>query len=134
MKLNLTAHNLTTIQWWVNASHATHKDCLGHMGAMMSLGKGATISFSNKLKINTKSSTKSELFGANQALSSILCTRHFIEAQGYSVEQNILFQDNQSTICLEANGSFPSSKHTKHIKCSYFFTRDKIIDGNLEVI
>jgi hypothetical protein len=49
---------------------------------MISLGKGAAISFSNKQKINTKSSKESELVGANQALSSILHTQHFIEAQG----------------------------------------------------
>jgi hypothetical protein len=60
----------------------------------MSLGKGAAISFSNKQKINTKSSTESELVSANQALSSTLHTQHFIEAQGYSVKQNLLFQDN----------------------------------------
>jgi hypothetical protein len=65
MKLNLSANNLTTIQWWVNTSYTTHDDCQGHMGAMMSLGKGATISFSNKLKVNTKSSTESELVGAD---------------------------------------------------------------------
>jgi hypothetical protein len=41
----------------------------------------------------------------------------FIEAQGYSVEQNLLFQDNQSTMHLKVNGSFFSSKCTKHIKC-----------------
>jgi hypothetical protein len=69
MKLNLTAHNLTTILWWVDALHATHEDCCGHMGAMIFLGKGATISLSNKLKINTKNSTKSELVGADQVLS-----------------------------------------------------------------
>jgi hypothetical protein len=90
MKLN-TAHNLTTIRWWFDASHATHKDCCSHMGAMMSLSKGATISFLNKLKINTKSSTKSEVIGANQALSSILHTHYFIKAQGYSIKQNIVF-------------------------------------------
>ena len=98
MKLNLSADNLTTIGWWVDASHAVHNDCLGHTGAMMSLGKGAAISFSNKHKINTKSSSESKLVSADQALSSILHTRYFIEAQGYSVEQNILFQDNQSTM------------------------------------
>jgi hypothetical protein len=135
MKLNLTAHNLTTIQWWVDALHATHKDSRGHMGAMMSLGKGATIIFSNKLKTNTKSSTKSELIGANQALSSILHMRYFIEAQGYSIEKNIFLQDNQSTMHLQINGWFSSFKRTKHIKCrSYFFIRDKINDGNLKVI
>ncbi len=74
MKLNLSAINLTTSHWWVDASHATYDNCCGHMGAMMSLGIGATISFSNKLKIATKSSTKSELVGADQALLSIIHT------------------------------------------------------------
>ena len=94
MKLNLSADNLTTIRWWVDASHAVHDNCRGHTGAMMSMGKGAAISFSNKHKLNTKSSSKSKLVSADQALSSILHTRYFIEAQGYSDEQNMLFQDN----------------------------------------
>jgi hypothetical protein len=70
MKLNLSANNLTTIHWWVGASHATHNNCHRHLGTMMSLGKGATISFSNKLKIATKNSTKSKLVDADQALLS----------------------------------------------------------------
>jgi hypothetical protein len=125
MKLNLSANNLTVICWWVDASHATHDNCRGHMGTMMSLSKGATISFSNKLKITTKSSTESKLMGTDQALSSILHNYYFIEAQGYSVKQNILFQDNQSTMPLEVNGSFSSSKQAKHVKCRYFF-REKL--------
>jgi hypothetical protein len=134
MKLNLTAHNLNTIQWWVNALHATCKDCRGHMGAVVSLGKGATISFSNKLKINAKSSTKSELIGTNKALFSILHTRYFIEAQGYSIKQNILFRNILLAMYLEVNGLFSSSKCTKHIKWRYFFIHDKINNGNLKVI
>jgi hypothetical protein len=110
MKLNLSANNLTTICWWVDASHATYDNCHGHMGAMMSLGKGATISFSNKLKIATKSSTKSKLVGADQALSAIFHTHYFIETQRYSVKQNILFQDNQSTMHFKVNGSFSGLK------------------------
>ncbi len=82
----------------------------------MSLGKGAAISFSNKQKINPKSTNKPELFGANQAFSPILHTGYFIEIQGYSVKQNLLFQDNQSMMCLEVNESLSSSKCTKHIK------------------
>ncbi len=35
---------------------------------------------------------------------------------------------------LEVNDSFPSSKRTKHIKCRYFFIRDKINNGDLEVV
>jgi hypothetical protein len=82
MKLNLSADNLATIRCWVDATHMVHDDCQEHTGAMMSIGKGVAISFSNEQKINTKSSTESELVGANQALSSILHTQHFIEAQG----------------------------------------------------
>jgi hypothetical protein len=133
-KLNLCSDNLTTILWWVDTSHVVHNDCRGHTGAMMSLRTGSAIIFSNKQKINTKSSTELELVGANQALSSILHTQHFIEAQGYSVKQNLLFQDNQSTMRLEVNGSFSSSKCTNHIKCQYFFICDKIADGDLKVL
>ena len=43
----------------------------------------------------------SGLVGADQAISFILHTIYFIEAQGYSVKQNILFQDSQSTMQLE---------------------------------
>jgi hypothetical protein len=103
MKLNLSTDNLTTICWWVDMSHAVHDNCHGHTGVMMFLGKGAATSSSNKQKNNTESSTESKLVGANQALSSILHTQHFIEAQGYSVKQNLIFQDNQSTMHLEFN-------------------------------
>jgi hypothetical protein len=111
MKLNLSVDNLATIRWWVNASHAILDNCRGHMASMMSIVKGAAISFSNTQKLNTKSSTESELVGADQVFSSILHTRYFlIEAQGYSIEQKILFQDNQSTMRLEVNDSFNWTK------------------------
>jgi len=113
MKLNLSAENFTCLKWWVDASQATHKDCGGHTGAMLSLGKGSAISLSNKHKINTKSSTESKLVGVDQALPSILHTQNFIEAQGFTVEQNIIFQDNQSTMQLCGNGSASSSKRKK---------------------
>jgi hypothetical protein len=35
---------------------------------------------------------------------------------------------------LEVNGSFSSSKCTKHIKGRYFFIRDKIKNGDLKVV
>ena len=77
---------------------------------MMSLGKGATMSMSRGQKLNTKSSTESELVGIDDALPQILWGKYFIEAQGYTVEHNILLQDNKSTILLATNGKFSSSK------------------------
>ena len=133
MKLVLCIDDLSKIMWWVDASDRTHEDCKGHTGAMMSLGGGAVISSSQKQKINTKSSTESELVAIDDALTTILWTLYFIEAQGYSIEQNIVFEDNLSTINLAVNGKFSSSKRTKHIKAWYFFVKDKIEEGELEI-
>ena len=41
LPLILEIDNLNIIKWWVDISYATHPDCKGHTGAMMSLGKGA---------------------------------------------------------------------------------------------
>ena len=99
----------------------------------MSLGGGAVISSSEKQKINTKSSTESELVAIDDSLTTILWTLYFIEAQGYSIEQNIIFEDNLSKINLAVNGKFLSSKRTKHIKARYFFIKDKMEEGKVEI-
>ena len=72
MKLLLSIDDLSKIMWWVDASDRTHEDCKGHTGAMMSLGGGAVLSSSRKQKINTKSSTESELVALDDALTTIL--------------------------------------------------------------
>ena len=133
MKLTLTIDNMSMIRWWVDASDRTHHDCKGHTGSMMSLGGGAIVSSSTKHKINTKSSTESELVALDDALPMILWCLYFIEAQGYTVEQNVVFQDNQSTMRLAVNGSLSSTKRTKHIKARYYFIKDKIEEGELDV-
>lgn len=73
----------------------------------MSLGKGSPYSFSKKQKINTKSSTKAELVGVDDGMSLVIWTRNFLEAQGYVVTDNVVYQDNQSAMLLEKNGRLP---------------------------
>ena len=62
----------------------------------------------------------------DDALATILWTLYFIEAQGYSIEHNIIFEDNLSTINLAVNGTFSSSKRTKHIKARYFLSKTRL--------
>ena len=100
---------------------------------MMSLGGGAVISSLKKQKIDTKSLTESELIALDDTLTTILWTHYFIEAQGYSIEHNITFEVNLSTINLAVNGTLSSSKRTKHIKARYFFIKDKIEEGEVEI-
>jgi hypothetical protein len=58
-----------------------------------------------------------------------------MEAQGYQVEDNVLFQDNKSAILLEKNGKASSSKRTKHINIRYFFiTDDRVKKGDVSLV
>ena len=57
-----------------------------------------------KQKLNTRSSTKSELVGVDDMMPMILWTHYFLEAQGYTVKDNIVSQDNKSAILLSKNG------------------------------
>ena len=47
--LTLKAENLSSIQWWVDASFAVHRDMRSHTGSVMSMGKGGVVSNSTRL-------------------------------------------------------------------------------------
>ena len=121
------------IKWWVDASYAVHPNMRSHTGATFTLGKGSPYSISTKQKINTRSSTEAELVGVNDAMALILWTRLFIKSQGYDIKDNIVYQDNQSTILLANNGKKSSSKKTRHIEIRYFFITDNIRRNNMRV-
>ena len=95
----------------------------------MSFGKGCPISMSTKQKINTRSSTEAELVGVNDALSMILWMRNFLMDQGYNVTDNVIHQDNMSTMLLAKNGRKSSGKKTRHIEIRYYFITDNINRG-----
>ena len=99
----------------------------------MTMGKGFIMSMSRKQKLNTRSSTEGELVGADDAAQMIIWTMHFMEAQGYEVKDNILYQDNKLTIKLLENGKKSSSKRTRAINIRYFFLTDQIEKGHLRV-
>jgi hypothetical protein len=92
----------------------------GHLGGGLSLGRGFPIVISTKQKLNTRISTETDIVGADNFMAAICWTRYFMKAQGYGVKDNVLFQDNKSSILLEKNGKASSSKHTKHINIRYF--------------
>jgi hypothetical protein len=77
---------------------------------------------------------ESEIVGANDFMQAICWTQYFMEAQGYEVQDNILFQDNKSAILLEKNGKALSSKRTKHINIGYFFITDRVDKGDVSLI
>ena len=59
---------------------------------------------------------------------------YFTRAQGRAVKDNLLNEDNTSTIWLAKNGKRSSGKQTKHINIQYFFVTDKIKQGEVTII
>ena len=49
------------------------------------------------------------------------------------IAQNVLYQDNQSSIRLENNGKASSGKRTRTINIRYFFVADNVEKGNLQI-
>ena len=57
------------MKWFVDASH---DNCTGHSSGLMTMRQVAIISFSQKQKLNTKSSTKAELIAVDDGMASII--------------------------------------------------------------
>jgi hypothetical protein len=134
LPLILSANGSGILKWWVDASFAVHPNMRGHSGGGLSLGRGFPIVSSTKQKLNTRSSTETEIVGADDFMPAICWTRYFMEAQGYQVQDNVLFQDNKSAILLEKNGKASSSKRTKHINIRYFFITDRVKQGDVSLV
>jgi hypothetical protein len=130
-RLKLSADNLHVIKWFVDASFAVHPDFKSHTGAAMTMGRGSIQSLSRKHKLNTRSSTEAELVAVDDASVMILWTKLFMEAQGYEIEKNILYQDNKSAILLETNGKKSSGKRTRALNIRYFLITDQVEMGNV---
>ena len=86
-----------------------------------------------KQKLNSRSSTEAELIGVDDAITQVLWTKLFMEAQGYPIERNILYQDNKSSILLETNGRSSAGKRSRALNIRYFFVTDQVELGNVTV-
>jgi hypothetical protein len=66
-------------------------------------------------------------------IAQALWTKLFLEAKGYNVKDNVLYQDNQSAILLERNGKASSGKRTRHLNIRYFLLTDQVINNNVSI-
>jgi hypothetical protein len=83
--------------------------------------------------MNVQSSTEGELATVDNAATMILWTKLFLEAQGYYVKKNIVYQDNMSAILLESNGKKSSEKQTRALNICYFFISNQVEKGNTQI-
>ena len=100
--------------WSIDASFAVHMDMKNHTGYCLTLGIGSTISGSSTQKVNTRSSTDSELVGVDDEIGFVEWASLYSKEQvkEYPTERplkdigkkTVLLQDNTSTIKMLMGG------------------------------
>ena len=65
-----------------------------HTCGVISLGTGTVRQKSSVQKLNVKSSTEAGIAGTSEYMPYNVWFNHFMTAQGYKIEDNVLFQDN----------------------------------------
>ena len=129
----IRADNLMTLFTWIDAAYAVHGNMRSHTGGAISMGLGILHAKSSKQKLNTKSSTEAEVVGVSEYLPFNLHFVMFLREQGYTIKENILYQDNESAIKMETNGRMSCTSNSKHIDIRYFFVKDRVDKKEIEI-
>ena len=122
-----------SVQIFADASYGVHVDGKSHSGVAVTLGRGAILIHSGKQRLVVKSSAEAELVTQADSLGYGFRILNFIKAQGYDIDQGIIHQDNQAAIRLAENGRSTSNR-TRHIKIRYFFLKQFLDSGELQVV
>ena len=122
-----------TLHTWIDASHAIHDDMRGHIGSCMSTGVGIVHGKASKQKMNTKSTTESEIVGVSEYVPYKIHMLNILSGQGYDLTKKVLYQDNESAIRLIRNGRNSCTGNSRHISIRYFFVKDRVDKGEFTV-
>ena len=128
------ADSLEKLYMWIDSSYAVHPNMRSHTEGAMSFGRGIIHEKSSKQKLNTKISTEAELVAVSDYLPYHIWMINFLKYQDYNIKEKMLYQDNQSAIKMEVNGSNSCTGNSHHINVRYIFVHDRIKKGHLKVI
>ena len=114
---------------YVDASYTIHLDKRSHTGGAMSFVREVVHRKSSKQKLNTKSSTKSEVVRVSNYIPCNMSLSNFLKEQGYELIETFVYQDSQSAIKMDNSGWESCEKKSRHINVRYFFIKD-LVDKN----
>ena len=120
------ANNLFQIFMWIDAAYAVNADMRSQTGGAMSMGIGIRHGKCGKQRLNVKNLTEAELFGVSDYIVYYIWLVMFLRAQGYIMRDNILYQDNKSTILMLKNGRILCTGNSRHIDIRYFFVKYRV--------
>ena len=115
-----------------DASHLLHPEGYGHTGIIITVGDSIVYARSSKQKMQTLSSTESELIALQEASTLVVWMRYLLGDIGCPVSKpTIVTQDNQSaTIIAEQGGNF---QRTKHLVGRFNYLRERIVNGDMVI-
>ena len=122
----ICATSLTDIYTWIDDAYAVNPDMKSQTGGAISLGMGVLHAKSTKQKLNVKSFTEAKLAGSREYLPYYLWLLIFMSIQGYTIKNNVLYQDNQSTILILKSGRNSCTGNSRHVHIRYFVVKDRI--------
>jgi hypothetical protein len=123
--LTISCKDLHTMSWFIDGSYAVHADMKGHSGAVLMIGGNVILSHSNKQKVNTRSSTETELIAIDDALPTVQWAINFLQDQNITTS-TLIKEDNRSTLLLMKNGQLSAGKRSKNLDIRYFYVQDLI--------
>ena len=59
---------------------------------------------------------------------------NFLHEQGYDIKDNVLFQNNQSSIKMETNGRRSCTGNSRHVNIKHYFVKDRVDKKELKIM
>ena len=130
---NCSSDSVSKLFALIDASYATHKDMKGHTGAFFTdMSSSPLFWSSSKQKVVGKSSTDTEVTGTHCHMNSVETLKSLHDETTGGKGPVILLQDNLSAkFPVERGGS--SSDKSKHMKVRYFYIKEKVDEGIVEI-
>ena len=85
------AISLENMHTWIDAAYGVYNDMRSQTGGAIFLGWGIIHEKSTIQKLNTKSSTESEVVGFSDYLPHNIQIKNFLQYQGYHIKNNVLY-------------------------------------------
>ena len=116
------------LNFYVDASYATHSDMKSHSGVSASIGSGSLYVASTKQKCMSKSSTEAELIAVTDYIGEALQLKGVLEDITGRKINLVIHQDNQATMQIIKNGH--TSGKSKHVKVRIEWIKERVDLGD----
>lgn len=120
------------VQGFCDSDHAADLDRKRSTSGYVFTVGGNTVSWKSSLQpVVALSTTEAEYIALTEAVKEAIWIRGLLEDMRIKPESAAVWSDSQSAICLSKNNAF--HERTKHIAKKYYFIRDIIEAGEVEV-